>query len=483
MDAKQMGYSDLMRPMEAHGGLVRPVFSRNAACMSLELASLAYTLDVESWRREGWTDISYHVDNTLLTGDEANGGTGGKWPGLMSEYRQFLTRLKVKSTNILGQVLGTVRQREHSDTCKAVVMIKKQPDGRYLVAIGFMGTGKRLHDWISNFRFIEEDGLHQGCLQLTRHFEDSLDKIVFQETAAELGLERLTLSDILQACKKADSPFRLWLAGHSQGGGVMQAFAYRMIRQGVLREHIIGYGFASPSVLYGGNREDVRSIPLFHLLNGDDLVCRLGARLHVGTCFSCVPDERMRQICYGNVWQQKPFRSMLNLMHRVRSNGDAILFLLALIRSYCALEDAEMMRVLSAMLARILPEKMNNMLGGKVDEGLQLLRRYLEGTYISYTGLQQLPEWKVTVLSGQVDQLMKETGAKGFLRYLVQAISVPHRMRYLPAYGKALPAYQYMAEYAGDVLINTVTLHYPLSGKRSGGGERRKAWGRFGRRI
>ena len=174
---------------------------------------------------------------------------------------------------------------------------------------------------------------------------------------------------------------------------------------------------------------------------------------------------------------------MLNLMHRVRSNGDAILFLLALIRSYCALEDAEMMRVLSAMLARILPEKMNNMLGGKVDEGLQLLRRYLEGTYISYTGLQQLPEWKVTVLSGQVDQLMKETGAKGFLRYLVQAISVPHRMRYLPAYGKALPAYQYMAEYAGDVLINTVTLNYPLSGKRSGGGERRKAWGRFGRRI
>ena len=85
MDAKQMGYSDLMRPMEAHGGLMRPVFSRNAACMSLELASLAYTLDVESWRREGWTDISYHVDNTLLTGDEANGGTGGKWPGLMSD--------------------------------------------------------------------------------------------------------------------------------------------------------------------------------------------------------------------------------------------------------------------------------------------------------------------------------------------------------------------------------------------------------------
>ena len=483
MEGMQKGYMDLMRPMEERNGLVRPVFSREAACASLELASLAYTLDVDRWRRDGWTDVSYHVDNTLLTGVDANGGSGGKWPGLMSEYRQFMARFKAKSTNILGQVLGTVRQREQSDTCKAVVMIRKQSEGPYLVAVGFMGTGKRLYDWISNFRFTEEEGLHRGCLQLTRHFEESLDDIVFLETAAELGLDRLTLGDILQECKKSGSRFKLWLAGHSQGGAVMQVFAYRAIRQGVLRENIIGYGFASPSVLYGGNREDVRSIPLFHLLNGDDLVCRLGAKLHVGTCLACMPDERMRLYCYGREGQRQAFQNMLYLLHRVRSNEDAIVFLLSMIRSFSALDDAEMMRTLSAMLAKILPDKVSSMLGGKVDDGLRFLRRYLENAYDAVSDDGQLPIGRIRLLSGQMDQLMQQVGAKGFLKYLVQAVSIPHRMRYQSVHGQTVPAYQYMAEYAGELLVNTVTLQYPLSGKKRSRGERRKAWGRFGRRI
>lgn len=486
MERMQEGCRALMQPTQWRGGLERPVFSGEGAQLSLQLASLAYSLDVDAWRREGWTDVSYHVDNALLTGEDANGGSGGRLPGLMSEYKQFMTRLKARSTNLIGQVLGTVRQKEQSDTCKAVAMIKQQEDGRYLVAIGFMGTGKRLYDWIANFRFSDEEGLHQGCLQLTRHFEESLKEIVFQKTAAELGLERLTLEDILLECTRKDSRFKLWLAGHSQGAAVMQVFAYRAIRQGVLRQNLIGYGFASPSVLYGEAKMDVRSIPLFHLLNGDDLVCRLGARVHMGTCFVAVPAEEMRSACYGNVWQDPSFRQVFALVQRVRGNQDALLFLLSLIRAFSALDDTETVKAVSAMLARILPERISSALGGRMENGLRFLRRYVERTYYATTGRRYLPKGTIRVLAARMEALIARTGPKVFLRYLLQSMSIPHRMRNKAAYGNAVPAYAYMAKRAPEGLQNAITSYHPPAGKAARQAlrqKRKKVWGRFGRRI
>ena len=281
----------LMQPMKTEYARQMAVPNQAAAALSLQLASLAYTLDLDPWREDGWQDVSYHIDNKLLSGDAAN--ASGGLSGVISEYRQFMSRFKARSTNIINQVLGTVRNREESDTCKAVVMIKKAGLNRYLVAIGFMGTGKRVYDWLANIRIHNEEGMHQGTLQLTRRFEENLPEIVFPETARELGLEKLTLQDILQECRRTDSRFKIWMAGHSQGGGVMQLFAYRMISGGVLRSNMIGYGFASPSVLFGNSKMDVQSLPLFHLINEDDLVPRLGARVHVGQCLLYRPTMEM----------------------------------------------------------------------------------------------------------------------------------------------------------------------------------------------
>lgn len=44
---------------------LRPPFSREAAELSLELASMAYTLDLEPWTEAGWNDFSIQIDDDL----------------------------------------------------------------------------------------------------------------------------------------------------------------------------------------------------------------------------------------------------------------------------------------------------------------------------------------------------------------------------------------------------------------------------------
>lgn len=476
----------LMQPMQVINGVQTPLFSRQGALLSLEMASLAYTLDMEPWRNAGWQDVSYHVENKLLTGEEANGGDGSRMGGLFSEYRQFMARMKAKSTNLVNQVLGTMRQREESDTCKAVVMARRYTQGRYLIAIGFMGTGKRLYDWIANFRIASEEGLHKGCLQLTRCFEENLNAILFRRTAEELGLEKLTLLDILKECERPDSRFKIWLAGHSQGGAVMQIFAWRAIQRGLLRKNLIGYSFASPSVMYGESRADAHSVPLFHLLNRDDLVCRLGANVHIGRCLCYHPTDAMRAACYGPAWQETPFRKALALLRRIRNNQDALLFLMAMLRALAMLNDDETLQAVSAILFKLMPEKITAAIGGKMDDGLRFLRRYVERIYYAANGKRYLPQAQIKCLQQRIFLSMQEMGARRFVKYLLQAMGIPHRMRRKGAYGTVMPAYAYMVEKDMENVQDVITLRHPAARKqdretlRKG---RRRAYGRFGRRI
>lgn len=468
----------LMHPMKIENGVPQPVFTGQGAWLSLQLASAAYSLNLAPWRESGWKDISYHIDNSLWTGEDANGS------GVMGEYRQFLARFKAKTTNLLGQVLGTVRNREESDTCKAVVMCRKDECGKYLVAIGFMGTGKRFFDWISNFRIANEEGMHLGCLQLTRHFEESLPDILFPETAAELGLEKLTLQDILEECHQSGSRFKIWLAGHSQGGAVMQLFACRAVEDGVLRNHLIGYGFASPSVLYNTGKMDVRSIPLFHLLNRDDVTPRVGARLHIGICRMYSPTDAMRRTCYGKAWQEEAFRETLCLLNRIRDNEDAMLALIGFINDLQKLSDGATVQAVSELLGRFMPEKMLALLGGRMEDALGMAKRFVERNYYRSTGSRSLPRGLVAVWEERMGQMMDKRGPRNFVKCLLQALGIPHRMRMKESYGFTVPAYTYLVEQDLQGLHPCLMPRYPLAdaGQRQAlRKERRGFSGRFGR--
>lgn len=467
----------LMMPMTTAYGHQKATMTQAGARLSLQLARAAYTMQVDDWRDAGWQDVSFQIDHTLLTGTDAN--HNGGLSGFISEYRQFVGRVRAKSKNIINQVLGTVHNLEESDTCKAIVMIRPDGTGKYLVAIGFMGTGRRVQDWLANIRIDNDQGMHQGCLQLTKRFEENLPDIVFDDTAAALGLEKLTLQEIIQECKKTDSRFKIWLAGHSQGGAVMQLFAYRLLLQGVLRKNLIGYSFASPSVLYGSGVMNLQSVPLFHLINTDDPVPRLGAQLHIGQCYLFSPAEEERRKCYGTLWGQESYRQAFSLLQKVRNTEDLLILMMALCRALQDLSDEATVLAASELMGRFLPDKVVSRLGGKMEVGLKALERYLERSYGRMTGTDDMPESLIHLsqkyITGQMDQM----GPRAFVKCLLQVMGMPHRLRYKAVHGDAVPVYEYMTGEGYGQLKKAIMPQYPLANERLKT-ERKRPQGRFG---
>lgn len=279
---------------------LRPPFSHQAAELSLELAQMTYSLDIDPWRVAGWNDFSIQIDNTLQSGlTHSENATGERMQAIINAWKLHRARAALSERNPVSQLMSTLRQRERSDTIKAVSMMHPLDDGHFVLAIGFMGTGKRLYDWISNFRFTTEEGFHKGFCQLCSYFEQGAESIVFPTTAQTLGLEKLTLGQVLSEMRSGSSRFHLWMAGHSQGAAVMQVFAHRLITQwGVLPQNLVGYGFASPTVATDKFVYDPASYPLYHIINSDDMVPRMGALVHLGLCMNYPAGDDLRQKTY-----------------------------------------------------------------------------------------------------------------------------------------------------------------------------------------
>ena len=477
------GIMPLFTPWDENCGLAQPVFSQEAALLSFELASSAYDMDLDAWREAGWRDFSFQVDNTLLTGQTVNAAPGGKLGAMVSDYFHYLARARLKRINPISQLRGALRQREGSDTCKAVVMLRPLAENvkQYVVAIGFMGTGKRIYDWFSNFRLNREEGMHAGFLQLTREFEKNADEICFPETARELGLSKLTLADILLACHRPGSRFRVWMAGHSQGGAVMQLFAYREVRRGFLKQNMIGYGFASPSAVYARTDCDAGSFPLLHILNADDIFPRMGAALHIGRCRVMYPDRGMRAACYQAAWQDDLFRAVHRLMREVTDSAGAFLLVGAMLR---ALEDVpadSAMAALNVLVGSLVPEKLLGALGSRREDIVQALyRRTLQGYRTASEGGEP-SEDKMRVLRGRIAALILRHGGAPFAKTALSCLGVSHRLRgdYPP---QGVAPYQYIVTQRFDDLTQRLW-QAPVSAMEDTGGrgQRRLAGGRYAR--
>lgn len=281
------------------------MLSVEAVRLSFELAASAYDMGVESWLDAGWTDVSIQVDNHLRSGITKASLRQTK-QYLKNTWFIYKSKWDLIQLNPVSQLRSAMRQRRQSDTGKALIMIHPSPQpGRFVVAIGFMGTGRRFYDWFSNFRMTSDGGFHKGFLQLARQLEENEPFILFPQTAQALGLEKLSLRDILEECRRPDSRFDIWMAGHSQGGAVMQMWTYLKIQEdGVLPARLTGYGFASPTVAGSTVLPDPAAYPLYHILNSDDYVPRVGARVHLGVGLVYPSGDALRKACYG--WAQTP---------------------------------------------------------------------------------------------------------------------------------------------------------------------------------
>ena len=441
----------LYMPWHEINGVLQPVFSHEAALLSLELASTAYSMEVDAWQQAGWHDFSFQVDNTLLTGASVNRDGTGMIDGVMSEYYQQLAKMRLKRQNPISQILGALRQREGSDTCKAVVALHRLLGGQYLVAIGFMGTGKRISDWISNFRVSRQERMHNGFLQLARLFETKCDAILFPETARELGREQLTLSDILSECGRPRSRFHIWMAGHSQGGAIMQLFTYMAVQRGALRQNLLGYSFASPSVVYDHPACELSAFPLFHIINADDMFARTGAALHIGRCRVFYPDEAMRRRCYGSRWDKDVFRACLALTRNVTDSGGAFLLALSILLALQDIGQYEALSTLNGLIGRLIPEKILSAVSGRGDDLLRALIQKVKQGYALASQNGEPPAEVLSALRFRVSKLLAAYGGKEFSMALLSAIALPHKL-YGPVGESSLASYQYItAERFGDL--------------------------------
>ncbi len=128
------------------------LLNREASRFALELAALSYDFQVSPWLDAGWTDISIQADERLL------GGVGVTqladrplYQRMVNEFVPVAARRVIKSKNNIKQIAGMLwKPTPSTRTGKAISMIHPLENGRFVVAIGFMGTGKRRMDWEVN---------------------------------------------------------------------------------------------------------------------------------------------------------------------------------------------------------------------------------------------------------------------------------------------------------------------------------------------
>ena len=463
---------------------LRPPLRQEALLLSLELAAMTYRLDLDAWMDAGWRDVSIQTDNLLQTGKPSHGPKplsqklrrsahsvrmlsqkgirplrgvkiltyrASRSSDELSQHelrrRQDRARSALRERNPIQQVLGALRQRERSDTIKAVILLRRQRAGRYIVAIGFMGTGSRFYDWFSNFRFTTEEGFHKGFAQLTEAFERSAERIVFPDTAAEMGLETLTLADILVEMRRLNSRFFLWMAGHSQGAAVMQILCHKLMNDWhVLPQNMLGYGFASPTVATGRLLYDPAGYPLYHVLNDDDLVPRLGALLHLGLCLEYRAGSALRRSCYG--WNGdeaaaalreslEPF--LLRMTDTLRAMEICVAF------CYCLLEEKaeeNLNALMDQKWSFFLIDRMLAYAGGKAKDMIEAFSRHARNGYRALAG-RDMDGSRIAELKEDMRPMVRQYTLRQMLSGLSSLTAPPHTLTGEPP--KRLGAYSFIA--------------------------------------
>lgn len=447
----------LMGPWESDPwGKLRPPLSVEAVEMSALLAEDTYSMNVERWLKAGWRDVTIQIDGELTDGIEA--AEGSTMQKLASAWKMYRVRQRIRKGNPLGQVMGAFRQKEKSDTGKALVMVHPAGLGRYVVAIGFMGTGERVQDWFSNFRLSSEGGIHQGYLQLTRQFEDNEEDIDFPETAQELGLEKLTLRHVLEEARHPNSRFTLWLCGHSQGAALIQVYAHRKIREkGVLPRNMVGYGFAAPSVMSGLAVDEPAAYPLYHIQNSEDVVSRLGAQVHLGMCLIYPTDEKLRQACYRWKTDEASVRSRqmaMPLIQSMRDTASCIEVSLAFMKILGEYTSEDMLEVLGAWGTQLPVKNVMAAADNRVDAVLKSAARSLATAYASING-RPPDQARVAHYQAKMQDIIRLTGLRCFSNAMLELINQPHRITRKGEKATISP-YIYIAENCVEELIPAV---------------------------
>ena len=418
-------------------GHLRPPLSVEALRLSAEAASATYAMAVDRWMEAGWRDVTIQVNGEL---------TGALEPGsVATQWKLHRVRSRLRQRGPIGQVVGAIRQMDRKDTGKVLVMIHPAPEGRYVVAISFMGTGSQFYDWFSNFRMASEGGMHRGFLQLARQFERNEEAILFPETARQLGVERLSLRQILQEAR------------------------HKLTEDGVLAANLLGYGLASPSVATGTAVDDPAAYPLYHVFNSDDVVPRMGAMVHLGMCLTYPAGEAIAARCYDwpqNAVSQRARELVRPLVERMTDTPACMESMMAFLSILAERTSEELLEVLNLLDVHIPMKRLMTAADSRLDSLMRFTARHIGAAYRSVTG-REMDHARVAAMTDEMFLLVARLGLKTFAAALRELMAYPHSIH--GRRGQSVGAYIYIVLEGVEALVPSVWVSGPMPTRMEAG--------------
>ncbi len=414
---------------------------------SYELAVTAYDFDIERWEEAGWIDFSFRINDRLFTGADVNNEDGGFHSKVISSYNLIRARQRVRFASPAAQLKG---RRDQSDHAKAVFMLFPHGE-RFIVAIGFTGTCLRLDDWLPNLLMDEKDGLHAGFLCLSREIWKASSQVSFPACAQLLGLESLSLADIIRECGSENSRFMIWMSGHSQGGAVMQLFARYLRRKGVLPENMIGCSFAAPSVLWQAEPCDTR---LYLIMNSDDLIPRFGARSHYGHLWLADLNEQDRRLCYSSSVNIPCVQVLFDLARQIRTTEDALLVTCCLLEVFRDQDTVKAPKALDGFLSYLKVDATLRKMEDHLDKITERIRNRALRYYRAFSGREDLDPVQYGRTMQALLNVMDRFGDASFARSLKTVLYYPHRIKNSES-GHRISPYYLICE-TGDYALRSV---------------------------
>lgn len=427
---------------------------RQAARFGLELAQLAYDFELSPWLAAGWTDATIQVDQRLISGLRSTEEASGWYQQTMNLLLPRLAKGLKNMANPVADLRAYLQAHKEPQTGKAVVLLRQEEGLRFTVAIGFMGTGRRPQDWAPNMCFQQVEGFHQGFARLAEQFSQKAASIRFPTAALALGRQELSLADVLAAAQEADSPFRLVVAGHSQGAAVMQVWAYQQLDAGLAPARLAALGYASPMVA-AKQPKAINTRPIINFLCSDDIFPRMGMRHHVGNCYLLKADQAFRSACYGQHQEDALFLQVLGIFSSLRNTQEGLLFALGFLEALSQRPRKAIGSSLAAFVESPWLESLADLpvLAEEWTERLmRLTLRSFRKFYADAVGEPPLPE-AVAGISQRAGLLMDQYGAVHFSQALVKALYLTHSLVGHGPYDYDKAPYSYLVVRGFDQLV------------------------------
>ena len=205
----------------------------------------------------------------------------------------------------------------------------------------------------------------------------------------------------------------------------------KLQEDGVLPRNMLGWGFASPSVMASGVETMPEGYPLYHVVNREDIVPRFGAQVHLGVMLHYASDEAMRRECY--TWPEDEASARARqLVHGLidpgRDMASFLIFVAAYLKALSALPLADRavgiteMQPRSQHLARILAAADEH-----VDALLDYVARRTADSYYELIG-HRMNMQLVACRQQQIDAVLAELGVKAVSKALAQLMRYPHAL-------------------------------------------------------